>query len=573
MAEQSVFDALVATLSVGERRDLLERIRRSAPVSTEPLFTDEALPEGPKIDLRTKSEQLGFFTRLVLFLRRLFSGRSIEELLVSDELRTIARTVEVRFPGLLDYKRSLLLEGLFEQLRGLRDSARFFSEVLATSFDKDKGAFLAFLVSIEIPELHARLLEETDPVSWAEKNSGASETEVRSAVLGSYEDILQSLSEDKRRTMYQDLRSLFFLRRLGGFLFERLLSAFKPGQSASGGAAATFAESRDLLLQLGDILLSLSSPPSVELMEALFVFSAGEELGKPEYDAEASLGAKLAATEEALERIRSFNVRVPLVELLRLVTGDPAYRPRELPGGEDWFATYKAFWKERVERGMEAYRVERRYRETVAEIASFLGKVEPSSLVNVSREGSPETPPIQLELALVFLEGFYRGPFLRELNRPLKILLVEGDFYRKENRIEFTDAYNELLHIPENLAGFDARLSPEGEIGSSYALAKNELISLQLKRRKIQGIERGAEDEAERIVRRIANALNELVLVLRGVLKGEAGGRYDSLQNLSFLDGKANREFLRSLDQAKGRCEKAFYLLKTISGLELEGMD
>jgi hypothetical protein len=61
--------------------------------------------------------------------------------------------------------------------------------------------------------------------------------------------------------------------------------------------------------------------------------------------------------------------------------------------------------------------------------------------------------------------------------------------------------------------------------------------------------------------------------LLQGFLKGEAGGRYDSLANLAYLDGKANKEFLRSLDRAKDRCEKALGLLAELSGLEFSRDD
>lgn len=229
MAEQSTFDQLVASLSVRERRELLERIRRGAAVSADPLFSEELFAGGGKVDYEARAGELGLLARLLLFFRRLLSGRSSEEILSSDELRGIARTIEVRSPGLIDHRRALLLEGFLEQLRRLRDSARFFSDILTRSFEKDRGAFVAFLASIELPELHARLLEEADPFAYSQKNSQASESEVRTAVLGAFEDCLDAFTDDKRRAMYRDLRSLLFLRRLGGFLYERLIGLWKPG--------------------------------------------------------------------------------------------------------------------------------------------------------------------------------------------------------------------------------------------------------------------------------------------------------------------------------------------------------
>jgi len=259
---------------------------------------------------------------------------------------------------------------------------------------------------------------------------------------------------------------------------------------------------------------------------------------------------------------------VPLVDLLRLVSGDPDHQPRELPGGEDWLAIYKAFWRERIEVSLEDWRLEHRNKELVEEIASFVGQPGAVPFAHISSEGSEDSPPIRHEVVLSFLDAFYRGPFVRELNRPMKIVLVDGEFYRKDNRVEYTDAYDALLRIPELLSAFDASLGPEGELGAAWRSAKAEMGSTAVKRRRMQTVSRSAEEEAERIVKRVGSGLRTMTLILQGFLKGEAGGRYDSLANLAYMDGKANKEFLKTLDKAKDRCEKAHSFLAELSGIE-----
>ena len=212
---------------------------------------------------------------------------------------------------------------------------------------------------------------------------------------------------------------------------------------------------------------------------------------------------------------------------------------------------------------------ERRYGEIAAEISEFVGDAELPSFAHISSEESPDCPVVHLELALRFLDAFSRGLFLKELNRPLRIVLVDGEFYRKENRVEYTDAFNTLLRVPEAIASLDERLGPEGEIGKAWSEAKLEIVSLPIKRRKVQSVARGADEEAEHIVRDSGVALAELVRVLGGILKGEAGGRYDSLANLSSLDGKANKEFIHSLSASKDRLEQTYRLLSEISGFDL----
>jgi hypothetical protein len=573
MAESSVFDGLVSGLSDEERRSLLDRVRKSVAVSNVPLFDVASLPSSPPLSGKDRLAQLGLFARFILFLRRLFSGRDYDSLLTEDTLKSIARRVGLVSADLVDYRRGILLPGFLNELRHLRDAARFFYDILARSVDQDRAAFVAFLASIEIPAVHERLLRETDPFIWSSFHPDAPEAEIRDAVLGAYEDILAILPDERRRAMYQDLRGLLFLKRLSGFLFERLLSLFKADPGAEGRLSTSFSEARDLLVELGDILFSLSTPPSVELMEALFIFAEHEEIGAAAIDAEALLGGDLARSEEALARIRAFNTAVPLADIIRLVVEDPDHAPRELAGGEDWLNLYRGFWKSRIEAGLSDLHSERRYHEIATEIAEFVGDAELPVFSHISSEERSDCPAVHLELALRFLDAFSRGLFLKDLNRSLRIVLVDGEFYRKENRVEYTDAYNTILRVPEVVASLDERLGPEGEIGRSWSEAKLEIVSLPIKKRKIQSVARGADEEAERIVKDAGAALAELVRVLGGILKGEAGGRYDSLANLSSLDGKANKDFIRGLGTVKDRLEQTYRLLSEISGLDLGGIN
>jgi hypothetical protein len=567
----SPFDNLVAQLSSEERNALLERIRSACPFSSDPLFPASSSP-GATAPQSPKLEDLGLLIRFVLFLRGLFSGKSREEIVREDELKEIGHKIELKHFGLISRRRELLLGAVAEELRALRDSARFFYDALDRSVERDKSAFYTFLGSIELPQVHERLLEESDPAAIAlamlEARGAVDEAAVRSAALAAFDSVFSDLPDRGRRSMYQDLRSVLFLKRLSGFLFDRLLGMFK--EIGEQGPAASYIEVRELLLELGDVLFSMSEAPSIELMEAIFVFAERDELARSGEDTAAAVGEDMTKAERMLERIRSFNARIPLGDLLRLVSSDPYYLPKDLPGGEDWLAIYKAYWRERIESSIEQWKAEHRTKELLAEIAAFVGEPGPMPFAHISRQETEESPGLRYELALAFLDAFYRGPFLRELNRLFKIVLVDGEFYRKDNRVEFTDAYDSLLRIPELVSALDARLGPEGEIGGAWVAACREIGGNLTRRRKAQNVSRLAEEEAEQIIKREGMAFKTMVLIILGFLKGEAGGRYDSLANLSTIDGKASKEFQRNLDKAKDRCEKGLALLAEVSGLDLE---
>jgi len=73
-----------------------------------------------------------------------------------------------------------------------------------------------------------------------------------------------------------------------------------------------------------------------------------------------------------------------------------------------------------------------------------------------------------------------------------------------------------------------------------------------------------ASDEAAEIIDRAGKALKSLVTVIGGILKGEAGGRYDSLVNLGSLAGRSGA-YLASLKNVHQKLEKALNLLTEIS--------
>ena len=230
--------------------------------------------------------------------------------------------------------------------------------------------------------MHRRLLEETDPYKVEIRFPDADESELRSTIIAAYDDILSSLDDEGRRAMYNHVRSVLFLKRLAGFLFERILQTFRPGSGPGGSEAATFLEVRDLLLELGDILFSMSSPPRAPLVTALFAFVERDEIGRPRRRPRALAQRRyIPRPSPRSNGFGMFNSRIPLGDVLRIVASDPEYAPRELAGGEDWLVLYRTFWRERIESRLEEWRRDRRYRELAEEISRFVG--EPGLRVSI----------------------------------------------------------------------------------------------------------------------------------------------------------------------------------------------
>jgi hypothetical protein len=566
MEPTSVFDRLVVELTAEERHDLLRKIRNSSAISDVPLYvrTEPAGEEASPIEERYN--RLGVFAKFVLALKAFFSGRSPIEVFTDSLIARVAAEIERRSPGLMDPKHGVFLAAFEDEIEALKKSSRFFYYYLQASIERQRSDFYAFLASIDLEETHRRLLAETDPFAYARANPKASEHETREAINGAFSIIMGDIGDGPRAAMYRDARSLNCLKALAAVPFEDIQASFSP-LSVGGPKVCYMYLIKDKLFELADILSAFKEPPSVSIVESLIVYSLQERLDDAKFDMSETLKGELERAEEALAGIRRFNERVALTDMLRFASRDLFYRPAEIPGGEDWFSIYKSFWRQRIDSALGRYLQERKRTKLVAEISEFTGKPGLDSFPNIGREGE-DAIPLRQARTLAFLATFCSSVFLDDINRALKILLIEGEFYKKENLVEFTDSYNEILKLPDAIRAYDRKLAPSGEFGTPYVEALKDAASPQSRKRRMQEAIRAAEAEADGIIRRSLEALKILENIIAGVLHGEVGGRYDSVSDLGFLDGKNNKAYLKSLEFARTQCSRAALLLDELTVLD-----
>jgi hypothetical protein len=125
------------------------------------------------------------------------------------------------------------------------------------------------------------------------------------------------------------------------------------------------------------------------------------------------------------------------------------------------------------------------------------------------------------------------------------VLLIEGIFYKDQNRQEFTEALDMLGDIEGRMRSFEARLAETGNLGGGMQAAEEE-----------GAVERqeALSAEADRLAQNIAvesiGAIRIVCNVVYGVLFGEPGGRYDTLSNRNEIGGRGNAELLQRLESA-----------------------
>jgi hypothetical protein len=517
MSDTGVFNRLAAALPMDDRKSLLEKLRFQADGANQPLYDDGDSPDAGVVDLKKKYAALPWYSRLFFWFAGLFRGKTPLEMFLNQQIARLGRLIEEQSPGVYDHEHDLLLPAFHQKVSDLKEAARFFYDALDMSVNRDKGAFYVFLASLEIEDIHRRLLEETDPQKLAEQHPDADEPALRALGLAAMDEGIASIGDDRRTVMYHNARTLHCLMELSAFLFDRLLVSFS-NRNARQPLVCSAHLVNNYLRNLNNILYSLKDAPPMTLLESLFIFILQDKAGTPEFPMEDEMNALLAQAQQALAVIRMFNKTAPLQKILCCAEKDMSILPKPVSGGEDWFSLYKEYWKYTVEKQFNDFTRKRRQEELMKDFRDFFKGAEP----HLTDAAEPETPaPEGLHLTgafcFSFLRAFHSAVFLRELDPVLRPIL-------KENSVEFTGAYHELFKIDERISRLEEDISSEGELGKRYAAAQMTMSSLSVKRYKIQLVENEAADEAAKIIDRIKDSLTSMIKILGGKTDALAGG-------------------------------------------------
>jgi hypothetical protein len=563
MSDTGVFGRLASTLSMDDRRSLLEKLN-AQPGGSRILYEEGA--EAETGDSRKQYAALSWLYRLFYWFIGLFKGKTPLQVFQDQQLAQLGRLIAAQSPGMYDYEQDLLLPGFYRITTELKTGARFFYDALDMSVNRDKGAFYAFLASLEIEDIHRMLLETTDPQKIAEQHQGISESALRQLSLQALEEGIAAIGDDGRSAMYYNARTLNCLKELASFLFDRLLVSFSTN-NARGGKVCSAHLVNNYLRNLNDILYSMKETPPMTLLESLFIFILQDQAEAPEFNMESEMQTLLSRAQRALDLIRNFNKTAPLNRILRCAEKDMSIVPKIISGGEDWFSMYKDYWRHTVEEQFSDYIRTHYRRELMAEFANFFGGAELRPLAGAESEDTPSGIPFKGAFCLAFLRTFHSALFLPRLNLTLRPILIDGDFFKKENFAEFSESYDVLFKADGVIRRFEDDISAAGDLGKQYAAAKLDMSSLSVKRHKIQMVENEASEEAKKIIDRIRDAITLITKTLGGILAKSPDGKFDTLANLADMSGKTDT-FTVGVSNAIKTLTKTLELMDKINLME-----
>jgi hypothetical protein len=564
MEETGNFNRMASQLSLDERNKLLEKLSSQAAFSNSELY--EESPQEETIEMEIKYQKLPWFYKIWFSIVSFFNSRPPVKMYEDYAIREVYRSIEQKAAAFYNYQKDMLLPSLQEELIKLRESARFFYDALDTGLNRDKGGLMVFLGSLELPVIHKRIVEETDPEKMINQYKDIGEVELRQKAVKYMEESLAGMTEDEHIHMYDSARSLNCLKQLSSFLFDRLINSFIPDSEVQGNVCPARSV-RDQLINLNNILFSLNKTPPITLLESLFVFALMDRSKEEGFDMATETHRLLIRAETALLVIRQFNKEVPLTKILRCILRDINLTPKNIGGGEDWFALYKERWRAQLEEHYFIYIKTKRQRDLQNSFRHFFKGASLKMLESMEEDENFSGFPIKGLYALSFLQTFYTVVFMGEVNKYIRPVLIDGDFINKENKAEFTECYNNIIKLEDLIVQFDRNISADGDYGKRFDQAKNDISSLPVKRRKIQIVVEEASMEAAKIIRQTKEALKGLIRTLDGILKRGVDTKYDTLNNLAALNVRGTA-FTDGVSAAAIQIKKTLDLLTDVEAIE-----
>jgi hypothetical protein len=551
---------LIKELDNRERRALLLRIQSSVPVYTEPLQPEE---EALAV-FSTGQEQadMGLLERIIFFFRSLLSGRDREAMLRERYLKRLLSRVERDHPALIDGAGFRFREGMYQELLVLKGAARSLHEPLIEVLDRHRREFLAFLGRGELSDFRERLEEETDPRSIWDSGRFGDETQVREVMLQRFDELIDAVPQASSQQLGRDALAFFSLYELGRHPFDALLAPFQGEQPSAG-----FRELSGPLKELAECLESVRVPPGERALHDLLLFLHRERLEDQDFDLERQLMDDMSTMHAALSGIRMFRDRVPLHSLLRLITRDPEYYPTARSSG-DWFSYYRDYWHQWVHQRYLDFFHSRRRDALLAESLVFLDMGALPQLSNYRPEKFGGQTPVRHELALSFAKGFLQTAFV-PFYRPLKLIYLNGEFYKEENRHAYTNAFLFVSEADKKIEEIESALGPQGHFRAAIQEVKAQAMGERLRQKRILGVLARADGEARAFVDAFVDQLESLKALLYGILKGQPGERFDTLVNLDGIGGRENSALRKSWGRALEKIDQGAALLRKIRDLEI----
>ena len=562
------FDRLVAQLSGKERKELLENLKPAshdaAALSLNMKFDGESSAGSDDIEKIFKSESL--FFRLYIWIISLFQGLSFTEIYKAILFKRIARKIEKKFPGLIDWNKKILWTRFYTQLLALKKSADYFFANLKT-VESGLGEFYVFLGTFFMPVISERYQREVNPFNFPFSTEDTNHLRVE--LSKKLDRILQSINHEKWKHLGHAIASLNWLREFCALPFHGFITKFAP--SPGDTYHCRFVNALNYVDQFASVLCYGVSVEE-EVLEALFCFNVkdldfdGKDLGVEQADISNDAQAFILNASEKIKIIKTFMSDVPLRSIGILTHASLGWTPDMKDNSDDWFTKFKLTWHKVFEREWENWITAQQRERALTQMRSFTG-LESFPLIPF-RPWTDLFPKKEFhyELSMGFLLYTFKTNFAKYVDL-LEHILMTASFPSRDYRSNLTDCMDDLMTQSRAIMRLSDSLRPFGtfgiqftEITSSPSANPRKTATLM---QKVEDEARGIAENCQKSSRKLANIVEDIIDHFTGSASGPA---------IAF-SGENPEEFLKNMEDLRYTMATMYELLDKLENVTVSPDD
>ena len=566
--KSQTFDSLVAGLTEDERRDFLQKMGHGTVPGNSGIEAPEEFDE--KETARNLKLQLGkqsLVYRLWVLVRSLVSGRTAEKTFNKDILDNMARVIERRSPGLIDYRRHVLCTTFYEKFSELKHVADFFKPYLER-YAQARGSFYVILGNIVIPDMATDIKNRANPYSYSMDRT--LNTEMRSSLLRNLDDILQKIPSDKKKAMYVAVRSVDWLCQFVRLPFEKVLSKFNIMEDNHKECFINQVASDFPVI--ARVLCGEHVIPE-EVLKALFLFDWQKHhalQSESEEDADGQEEAGNQFMDQCAAYLAHFSLfvdTVPIKSLTCLVLDNSQFVPRTFSGGEDWFAIYKEEWKRLFDLRWNQWVHDYKKEQLKAKLNEYFG-LSNYPLFPFRPWEKIWSGSFRYELSLGFLNYTFKEFFLKYRGF-LKIISLEAEFVVKENRGEFTDLVAAFNKINDDLDVLANQLSAAGEWGMDFIRYASLDEPAESDEIHIKNIMAELERTAFNCITEFGKASRPMQQILDAMTGERSTSLYGRVSNIHSIQGSKNKAFIANLQSFRLGIRRSYEMVSELESIDI----
>jgi hypothetical protein len=585
MQERSVLPDLARSLTDQERRQLLDKVKRSVTLtenSGENIYQKEIDEEERETIIRNDLNRASLMLRLRLWIRRLFTGKEEFEIFLNLKLKALKRSIQQRSSELAGLDTKSIYPGFAEAVFAVY--TRLFPFIpLFRHLWKSQERFEAMILDLVGNRVEEPKRELTDFLTIEEMQEVYEKTgtkkAIREQIVRELEKYCTGIPDEIFRNLEKGIKPVYYLKDFVLFPYQNFFKLFQftPDENTEepNFRSASVRLTLPYLEQLYYAVYAatkIDDPVSLDSDFAEMLCDSGEDFTGEEPCSQIEDGDIADTVRSVVREIRRFQMKVPLVEMIRFFHEDPYYQlifyVPKLYLRDFFVSKLKLMLLPKLDELFEDIRrqvIDKQIKELFpnARQEPLLYYRDYMSL-DYNKLG---IPTFAYTKSINLLYNFIRIVYRRQIQELVQIL---SQGILRQNRITLNRL---LVHVATledletKIRALDESLSPDEEDGKLFNRIRYTLASDATHQRLYRSLINQKDNEVKSLIERGKEALLGLKKMFDEFLSSPMESFRQKLQAYHYIDGRS-QTLLEVLRDRTEKIDKFQNLLYEISRIE-----